>query len=114
MRSVTRHPDGLSGYGLPDLLHTLTRLAKRGWVLANRMNPSTKRLLATTVGMIGAGKAIVRTTEYRYLRWWSVPETPIAIPIGKPIARLKFWSRRRMAGGSSKTSAHRKDQHAAS
>lgn len=69
-----------SGAAYSDLMHTLTRLAQRGWVLTNPFNPSTKRLLAITVGKIEGGKAFVRTTEYWYLRWWSTIEGKYRYP----------------------------------
>lgn len=63
-----------------DLIHTLTQLKRRGWVLSNRCNPSTKRLLAVEVKEIRGNEAIVRTTEYWYLRWWSSIEQKYRYP----------------------------------
>ncbi len=40
-------------------------------VLTNPQNPSTNRLPSINVKEVGNGKAVVRTTEYAYLRWWS-------------------------------------------
>ncbi|MDP2817717.1 MAG: hypothetical protein Q8O29_05455 [Polaromonas sp.] len=54
-----------------DLLHSLERVAQRGLVLTNPRNPSTRRLLSINVKEIINDKAVVRTTEYWYLRWWS-------------------------------------------
>jgi len=58
----------------------LTQLARRGWVLTNPQNPSTKRLLSINVKEVGGGKAVVRTTEYWYLRWWSTIEGKYRYP----------------------------------
>lgn len=63
-----------------DLIHTLTRVAQRGWILTNPRNPSTKRLLQIDVKEIRDGKAVVRTTEYWYLRWWSTIEKKYRYP----------------------------------
>ena len=48
--------------------------------MTNPQNPSTKRLLAIDVKKAGNGKAIVRTTECRYLRWWSTMEGKYRYP----------------------------------
>ena len=63
-----------------DLVHTLTQLKRRGWVLTNPCNPSTKRLLAIEVKEIRGNEAVVRTTEYWYLRWWSTIEQKYRYP----------------------------------
>lgn len=63
-----------------DLVHTLAQLKRRGWVLSNRCNPSTKRLLAVEVKEIRGNEAVVRTTEYWYLRWWSTIEQKYRYP----------------------------------
>lgn len=68
------------GAAYNDLVHTLTRMAQRGWILTNPFNPSTKRLLAVTVSKIEGGRAYVRTTEYWYLRWWSTVEGKYRYP----------------------------------
>ncbi len=61
-------------------VHTLEQLKRRGWVLSNPYNPSTKRLLAIEVKEIRDEEAIVRTTEYWYLRWWSTVEQKYRYP----------------------------------
>jgi hypothetical protein len=63
-----------------DLVHTLTQLKQRGWVLSNPCNPSTKRLLAIEVKEMRGNEAVVRTTEYWYLRWWSTVEQKYRYP----------------------------------
>lgn len=68
------------GAAYQDLLHTLNQLARRGWVLTNPFNPSTKRLLSIDVKKVSDSKAFVRTTEYWYLRWWSSIEGKYRYP----------------------------------
>lgn len=63
-----------------DLVHTLTQLKRRGWVLSNPCNPSTKRLLAIEIKEIRENEAVARTTEYWYLRWWSTVEEKYCYP----------------------------------
>lgn len=63
-----------------DLVHTLTQLRRLGWVLSDPSNPSTKRLLAIEVKEIRGSEAVVRTTEYWYLRWWSTVEQTYRYP----------------------------------
>ena len=63
-----------------DLIHTLTQLKRRGWVLSNPYNPSTKRLLAIEVKEVRGNEAVARTTEYWYLRWWSAVEQKYRYP----------------------------------
>lgn len=60
--------------------HIPGRWAQRGWILANPRNPSTKRLLSIDAREIRGDTAIVRTTEYWYLRWWSVVEGKYRYP----------------------------------
>ena len=48
--------------------------------MSNPLNPSTKRLLAIDVKELRARKAVVRTTEYWYLRWWSTVEQKYRYP----------------------------------
>lgn len=63
-----------------DLVHTLEQLKRRGWVLSNPCNPSTKRLLAIEIKEMRDKEAVVRTTEYWYLRWWSTVERQYRYP----------------------------------
>jgi hypothetical protein len=53
---------------------------RRGWVLSNPCNPSTKRLLAIEVKEIRGTQAVARTTEYWYLCWWSTVEQKYRYP----------------------------------
>jgi hypothetical protein len=68
------------GPAYKDLMHTLQRVGQRGWTLTNHQNPSTKRLMAIKVQDIRANRAIARTTEYWYLRWWSPIEGKYRYP----------------------------------
>ena len=63
-----------------DLMHTLTQLKRLGWVLTDPSNPSTRRLLAIDVKEVRGNEAVVRTTEYWYLRWWSTIEQRYRYP----------------------------------
>jgi hypothetical protein len=63
-----------------DLMHTLNQVARRAWTLTNPHNPSTKRLMAINVKEILDGRAVVRATEYWYLRWWSTIEGKYRYP----------------------------------
>ena len=63
-----------------DLIHTLAQLKRRGWILSNPYNPSTKRLIAVEVKEIRDQEAVVRTTEYWYLRGWSTVEQKYHYP----------------------------------
>jgi hypothetical protein len=65
---------------LRDLIHTLTQLAKRGSVLTNPRDPSTKRIIAIDVKELRDDSAVVRTTEYWYLRCWSKIEQSYRYP----------------------------------
>lgn len=53
-----------------EIVNILLRHAKRGWVVSNPMNPSTKRLLSVKIKSIKNGEAHVNTMEYWYLKWW--------------------------------------------
>ncbi len=57
---------------LKEIINLLTRHQKRGWVISNPMNPSTKRLLNIKVKKIFGGEAVANTMEYWYLRWFDV------------------------------------------
>lgn len=63
-----------------DLVHSLGHLARRGWVLSNPGNPSTRRVLEIRVKECRGTEAVVRTTEYWYLRWWSTVEEKYRYP----------------------------------
>lgn len=63
-----------------DLMHNLLHLRERGWIVSNPRNPSTKRLLEVRVKECRSAEAVVRTTEYWYLRWWSTVEKRYRYP----------------------------------
>jgi hypothetical protein len=69
----------LEGWILPDggsykrIKHLAERHHERKWTLASPFNnPSTYRLMDARVVKLSSDEAWVRTTEYWYLRWWSV------------------------------------------
>ena len=70
------HEEELRRWFIPDspafneILNLLTRHRKRGWIISNPLNPSTKRLLSVKVKKIEHDTAFVNTVEYWYLRWW--------------------------------------------
>jgi hypothetical protein len=57
-----------------EVMNVLTRHRKKGWVISNSLNPSTKRLMDVRVKKIERDEAVVATTEYWYLRWWNTNE----------------------------------------
>jgi len=57
---------------MKEIINLLTRHQKRGWVISNLLNPSTKRLLNIKVKKITGGEAVVNTMEYWYLRWFDM------------------------------------------
>lgn len=59
------------GPAYKEIMNLLERHRQREWVLRNPLNPSTKRLIAIDVREVGREEAVVKTTEYWYLRWWS-------------------------------------------
>lgn len=63
-----------------ELTLTHSQLRRRGWIISNPGNPSTKRLLAIKIKDIRGNEAVVRTTEYWYLRWWSTVEQKYCFP----------------------------------
>ncbi|MDA8240438.1 MAG: hypothetical protein M0Z67_08720 [Nitrospiraceae bacterium] len=76
--------DDLSGWFFPEspakkeIMNLLSRHQKKGWVICNPLNPSTKRLLDVRVKKIEPNEAVVATTEYWYLRWWDTNEVSYA------------------------------------
>jgi len=70
----------LDGPAYADIRNLVTRHHKRGWVISNPMNPSTKRLLAVKVKKVDGCEATVATTEYWYLRWWGTRENTYVYP----------------------------------
>jgi len=63
-----------------DIRNLVTRHHKRGWVISNPMNPSTKRLLDIRVKKVERAEATVSTAEYWYLRWWGTRENTYVYP----------------------------------
>lgn len=63
-----------------EIVTILERHKKKGWVISNPMNPSTKRLLGIRVKKIAEKEAVVNTTEYWYLRWWDLKEGSYTYP----------------------------------
>ncbi|HAR97040.1 MAG TPA: hypothetical protein DCR97_13935 [Deltaproteobacteria bacterium] len=63
-----------------EIINILERHKKKGWVISNPMNPSTKRLLIIRVKKIAEKEAVVNTTEYWYLKWWDLKEGSYAYP----------------------------------
>lgn len=59
---------------IKEIINLVTRHQKKGWLISNPMNPSTKRLLSVKVKKIGSDEAMVNTMEYWYLRWWVTQE----------------------------------------
>jgi len=62
------YKDGAALMAVEDILK---KQSKRGWVLSNPGNPSTKRLIKTKVVQFDGKSAKVRTREYWFLRWWN-------------------------------------------
>ncbi len=63
-----------------DIRNLVTRRQRRGWVISNAMNPSTKRLLGVKVKKADGSEATVATSEYWYLRWWGNRENTYVYP----------------------------------
>lgn len=63
-----------------EIVNLLTRHRSKNWILSNSLNPSTKRLLSIDVRSIDRKQAVVKTTEYWYLRWWDANEGSYAYP----------------------------------
>lgn len=63
-----------------EILNLLLRHQKRGWVISNPMNPSTKRLLKVTVKKADPREAVLTTMEYWYLRWWDLNKAEYTYP----------------------------------
>lgn len=80
------HAEELRRWFIPDspafkeILNLLTRHRKRGWIISNLLNPSTKRLLSVKVKKIEGDTAFVNTIEYWYLRWWDQTKDEYTYP----------------------------------
>lgn len=59
--------------------HLAERHHERRWTLTQpRNNPSTRRMIDVRVVHLGSDRAEVRTKEYWYLRWYSIPKRDYA------------------------------------
>jgi len=63
-----------------EILNLLYSHQKKGWIISNDMNPSTKRLLKVKVKTIARDEAVISTMEYWYLRWWDLNKTLYTYP----------------------------------
>lgn len=68
------------GTAYREIVNLLTRHRARNWVLSNPLNPSTKRLLSIQVRELEGNRAVVKTNEYWYLRWWDNSEGSYSYP----------------------------------
>jgi hypothetical protein len=59
------------GPALREILQRAERRREQGWIISNPLNPSTRRLLAVKVRRVTGEEAVVGSTQYWYLRWWS-------------------------------------------
>lgn len=87
----------LDGPAYREIATLVTRHQRRGWVISNPLNPSTKRLLGMSVKRIAGGEARVATTEYWYLRWWGTKERSYVYPYRETNRQL--YSLRKEPGG---------------
>ena len=56
---------------MKEIVNILEKHKKKGWIINNPLNPSTKRLLNIRVNKVFGNEAFVNTVEYWYLRWWN-------------------------------------------
>jgi hypothetical protein len=69
----------VDGSAYKRIRHLAERHHERRWTIAEpNNNPSTKRVLDIKVVQIEGGRALVRTKEYWYLRWWSLDKNDYA------------------------------------
>jgi hypothetical protein len=61
----------VDGPAFREIVERAAQRRAQEWVLSNPTNPSTKRILSLDVRREGEDEALVRSTEYWYLRWWS-------------------------------------------
>jgi hypothetical protein len=59
------------GPALREIVQRAERRREQGWIISNPLNPSTRRLLAVKVRRVTGEEAVVGSTQYWYLRWWS-------------------------------------------
>ncbi len=67
-----------NGSAFKRILNVLNAHQKRGWILGNPQNPSTKRLVDVRIKEMTENFAEVSTTEYWLLMWWGVKEKKYA------------------------------------
>ena len=65
---------------MKEIMNLLTRHQKKGWIISNSLNPSTKRLLDIKVKKIENLHAFINTMEYWFLRWWDVKDGSYTYP----------------------------------
>lgn len=65
---------------MKEILNVLMRHKKKGWIISNPLNPSTRRLLSIKVKKITSNEVFVNTMEYWYLRWWGQKEESYVYP----------------------------------
>ncbi|MDQ4120032.1 MAG: hypothetical protein M3209_01015 [Acidobacteriota bacterium] len=61
-----------------EIVNIAKKHRKRGWIIQNEMNPSTKRLIDIKIKNISENGSKVHTSEYWLLMWWSVKEEKYA------------------------------------
>lgn len=79
------------GPAYKEMIYTLKKVAQRSWTLTNSHNPSTKRLMSMNVREIREGRALVKTTEYWHLRWWSNIEWKYRSPSYRETSRNTYF-----------------------
>jgi hypothetical protein len=69
--------EGLANWFIPggpaylEIVNLLVRHQRKGWVIANPLNPSTKRLMSVqVVRQKNPDEQLVKTSEYWYLKWY--------------------------------------------
>lgn len=80
-----------------EIITVLLGNSKKGWIISNPFNPSTKRLLGIKVKKIGGNEAFVNTVEYWYLRWWDKNDNSYVYPY-RETNRQTYILRRDAAG----------------
>ena len=80
-----------------EIITVLTGNSKRGWIISNPLNPSTKRLLGIKVKKTAGNEAFVNTVEYWYLRWWYKNDNSYVYPY-RETNRQTYILRRDTAG----------------
>lgn len=65
---------------MKEIVNILEKHKKKGWIINNPLNPSTKRLLHIRIDKILSNEAFVNTVEYWYLRWWDTNAASYTYP----------------------------------